>query len=85
MGGFGTPPVGKWGRVSKEERATFSNLRLIDRGRSSFKGNRQKALAEFIRAIDRQLVKPGDILLVEAIDRLSRRGIRQTQDLVKPF
>lgn len=66
----------------KKNGHTFSNLRLIDRGRSSFKGNRQKALAEFIRAIDRQLVKPGDILLVEAIDRLSRRGIRQTQDLV---
>ena len=60
----------------------FSDLRLIDRGRSGFRGNKQKALAEFVKAIDDGRVKPGDILLTEAIDRLGRRGIRPTQDLV---
>ena len=47
-----------------------------------FRGNKQKALAEFLKAIDEGKVKPGDILLVEAVDRLSRKGIRATQKIV---
>jgi len=60
----------------------FSDLHLIDRGKSGFKGNQQKALEEFVKAVQEGVVKAGDILLVEAIDRLGRKGIRQTQTLL---
>lgn len=61
---------------------TFSDLQLWDRGKSGFRGNKQKALGEFLKAIDEGKVRPGDILLVEAVDRLSRKGIRATQKIV---
>ena len=60
----------------------FSTLAFFDPGKSGFRGAKQKALGEFLKAIAKGIVKPGDILLCEAIDRLSRRGIRPTQDLV---
>jgi DNA invertase Pin-like site-specific DNA recombinase len=60
----------------------LSDLRFNDLGRSAFKANKQRALDEFLRAIDDGRVKRGECLLVEAVDRLSRKGIRQTQNLV---
>lgn len=60
----------------------FSNLQFWDKGKSGFRGNKQKALAEFLKAIEKGQVKPGETLLVEAVDRLSRKGIRATQKLV---
>lgn len=60
----------------------LSDLRFDDKGRSAFKANKQRALDEFLNAIDDGRVKRGEVLLVEAVDRLSRKGIRQTQSLV---
>jgi DNA invertase Pin-like site-specific DNA recombinase len=60
----------------------LSDLRFNDLGRSAFKANKQRALDEFLKAIDDGRVKRGEVLLVEAVDRLSRKGIRQTQNLV---
>jgi DNA invertase Pin-like site-specific DNA recombinase len=67
---------------AKRHGFTLSNLTLIDRGRGAFKGNKQAALAEFLKAIQDGLVKSGDTLLVENIDRLSRKGVRETQTIV---
>lgn len=61
---------------------TLSDLVFFDRGKSGFRGDKQKALAAFLKAIKSGRVAPGDILLVEAVDRLSRKGIRETQTLV---
>lgn len=61
---------------------TLSDLRFADLGKSGFKGNKQRALEEFEKAVSDGRVKPGDVLLVENVDRLSRKGIRQTQNLV---
>jgi DNA invertase Pin-like site-specific DNA recombinase len=61
---------------------TLSDLRFTDLGRSSFKAGKQKALDAFLKAIKEGRVKPGETLLVEAVDRLSRKGVRQTQNLV---
>lgn len=66
----------------KKNNHKLSNLAFHDLGKSSYRGNKQAALNRFVQAIDEQQVIPGDILLVEAVDRLSRKGIRQTQDLV---
>ncbi len=60
----------------------LSDLKFNDLGRSAFKANKQRALDEFLRAIEDGRVKAGECLLVEAVDRLSRKGIRQTQTLV---
>lgn len=66
---------------AKRHGHTLSPTKFIDPGASGFKGDKQAALKKFIKAIG-DTVKPGDILLIEAIDRLSRKGIRETQDLV---
>jgi len=60
----------------------LSDLQLIDKGKSGYRGNKQKALQQFLKAIDEGRVNPGNILLVESVDRLSRKGIRETQTLV---
>ena len=63
---------------------TLSDLRYLDAGKSGFRGNKQKHLDAFLdilRANDGR-IKSGDILYVEAIDRLSRKGIRDTQKVV---
>lgn len=62
----------------------LSDLSFWDKGKSAFSGSKQKLLQEFLRIMHANdgRVKSGDILLVEAVDRLSRKGIRQTQILV---
>lgn len=74
--------IAKRDEFCKRRGLSLSNLKLADLGRSAYRGNKQKALEEFVKAIDRGIVKPGDILAVEAIDRLSRKGVRPTQTLV---
>lgn len=68
----------EWITKNKHKR---SELVFQDLGKSSYRGNKQAALNRFLTAIDEGLVQPGDILLIEAVDRLSRKGIRETQDL----
>jgi DNA invertase Pin-like site-specific DNA recombinase len=48
-----------------------------DRGISAFRGKNAAvgALGEFLRAIETGRVKPGDVLIVESVDRISRQGI----------
>lgn len=66
----------------KKHKHTMSDLVFHDLGKSSFRGKKQKALQRFLQACEQGQAKPGDILLIEAIDRLSRKGIRETQSLV---
>ena len=63
---------------------TLSELRFRDLGISGFrrKNLEKGALKAFLIAIEKGKIKPGDILLVEAIDRLSRSGVKVTQNLV---
>lgn len=65
----------------KEGNHQLSNLRFDDKGKSGYRGDKQRALKRFLSEIGKQ-VQPGDILFVEAIDRLGRKGVRATQDLV---
>ena len=62
----------------------LSDLQMIDKGKSGFKGDKQKALNEFLKILKSKdgRIKSGDILFVEAVDRLSRKGIRATQEVV---
>jgi DNA invertase Pin-like site-specific DNA recombinase len=62
----------------------LSDLQPFDAGKSGFSGDKQKALNEFLEIMRKKdsPIKSGDILFVENIDRLSRKGVRPTQDTV---
>jgi len=58
---------------------------LLDKGKSGFRGDKQKALKQLKQFVEDGEIVAGDILLVEHIDRLGRKGIRATQDLINFF
>jgi len=71
----------------------LSEDRYHDAGRSGWKRTetggeagrlvgKQQALHAFMRAVDAGSVRPGDVLLVENLDRLSRKGIKSTRQLI---
>lgn len=62
----------------------LSALQMSDDGKSAHKGDKQKALNQFMAVLRSRngSIKPGDVLFVEALDRISRKGIRGTQDVV---
>lgn len=63
---------------------TLARMRLRDLGRSGFHGDNLKegaGLARFLDAIKTGRVQPGSILLVEALDRLSRQGVSEAYTL----
>jgi DNA invertase Pin-like site-specific DNA recombinase len=62
---------------------TAANLTLHDLGVSAFRGkNKHKgALKTFLNAISDGTIKPGSILLVENLDRLSRQGVLEAYTL----
>jgi DNA invertase Pin-like site-specific DNA recombinase len=60
-------------------------LVLRDKGRSGFHGLNAKgkgALARFLALIDAGVVKPGSVLLLESLDRLSRQQIKAARDII---
>lgn len=64
---------------------TLSNLVLHDTGVSAFRGKNRTigALSRFLEAIELGRVQPGDILLVENLDRLSREGVDAATELFR--
>jgi DNA invertase Pin-like site-specific DNA recombinase len=56
-----------------------------DLGVSAFKGKNALVgnLGEFLKAIESGTVKPGSVLIVESLDRISREGIDAGWDLIK--
>jgi len=64
---------------------TAANKSYRDLGLSGFRGKHrlQGALGEFLKAIRETKVKAGDILLLEALDRLSREGFDATYQTVR--
>ena len=59
------------------------NRTLTDKGISGFRGAnlQQGALGAFIKAIEMRKVKPGSVLLVESLDRLSRNQVTEQLSL----
>lgn len=64
---------------------TLASLTLNDLGVSAYRGKNkhQGALSKFLDAIERGRVKPGNILLIENLDRLSRQGVDEAFELFK--
>jgi DNA invertase Pin-like site-specific DNA recombinase len=65
--------------------ALDDSLRLQDLGVSAFRGRNAAtgALAAFLRAVRAGKVRPGDVLLVESLDRLSREDIDPAWELFR--
>ena len=55
-----------------------------DKGVSAFRGGNLNAnLGEFLSCVQRGVVKPGSVLIVESFDRISREGIDRGYDTIK--
>lgn len=68
---------------AKKHGHTLSDVEWADKGKSGYRGNKQKALNAFLREVAiGERIHRGDILFIEAIDRIGRKGIRETQDTV---
>lgn len=64
---------------------TPASLTLHDLGVSAFRGKNKHsgAMGKFLEAVKAGRVKPGSILLIENLDRLSRQGVDEASDLFK--
>jgi DNA invertase Pin-like site-specific DNA recombinase len=54
-----------------------------DLGRSAFEGEKQKELLAFLEMVRTGRIRPGSFLLVEKIDRISRKGVDEGYELCK--
>jgi DNA invertase Pin-like site-specific DNA recombinase len=60
------------------------SMRLTDRGLSAYKGDHRTkgALGEFLNYVDQGKITPGSVLIIEALDRLSREGMLEAIHLL---
>lgn len=60
------------------------SMRLTDRGLSAYKGDHRTkgALGEFLNQIEAGNILPGSVLIIEALDRLSREGMLEAIHLL---
>ena len=65
----------------KRKGYTLSAQPYHDKGRSGFRGDKQKALKALLQAVKDGQIKSGETLIVEAIDRLSRKELLETNDM----
>lgn len=63
--------------------ALDTTLKMTDDGISAFKGDNilRGRLGEFLRLVDEKKVRPGSVLIVENIDRLTRQNVLDAQEL----
>jgi DNA invertase Pin-like site-specific DNA recombinase len=54
-----------------------------DLGKSAFQGEKQKELYAFLEMIGAGTIRPGSFLLVEKVDRISRKGVDEGYELCK--
>src|SRR5262249_11140635 len=77
----------EWGPAlcGTKGRGLDENLSIQDLGVSAFRGGkaRKGQLAAFLKAIKSGRVVPGDVLLVEALDRLTREDIDPAWELFR--
>lgn len=71
-----------------ERYAADNNLRLSDKnfqdlGISAFKEGNRPSLADLLSAIEEGSIETGSTIIIESLDRLSRRGIDVTQKIIK--
>lgn len=62
---------------------TLSDVSFRDLGVSAFKEKIRASLEDMLTAIENGTIPKGSYILIEALDRLSRKGISHTQDILK--
>jgi DNA invertase Pin-like site-specific DNA recombinase len=60
-----------------------ASLTFRDLGRSAFRGEKQEALKAFVEMVRTGRVRRGSFLLVEKVDRITRKGLDEGSDLLK--
>lgn len=60
-----------------------TSLTFRDLGRSAFRGEKQEALKTFLEYVKTGRIRPGSYLLVERVDRITRKGLDEGSDLLK--
>ncbi|WP_116291246.1 recombinase family protein [Enterobacter hormaechei] len=61
----------------------LSEKNFQDLGISAFKEGNRASLADMLQAIEQGSISPGSTIIIESLDRLSRRGIDVTQQIIK--
>lgn len=70
-------------KLAKEHNTTVSNLVYNDEGKSAYKGKNvdDGELGRLICDIKRNVIKQGDIIVMRALDRLSRQNLTDSENL----
>ena len=70
-------------RIAKEYHTTVSDRIYIDEGVSSYKGKNLESgqLGEIVRDIEKGRIEKGDIIVMRALDRLSRQELTDSENL----
>lgn len=61
----------------------LSDKNFQDLGISAFKEGNRPSLGDMLEAIEKGQIEPGSTIIIESLDRLSRRGIDVTQQIIK--
>ncbi|HIE3987223.1 recombinase family protein [Serratia nevei] len=61
----------------------LSDKNFQDLGISAFKEGNRPSLADLLSAIEEGSIETGSTIIIESLDRLSRRGIEVTQQIIK--
>jgi DNA invertase Pin-like site-specific DNA recombinase len=60
-----------------------TSLTFQDLGKSAYSGHKQEELYAFLQMVETGRIRPGSFLLVEKIDRISRKGVDEGYELCK--
>ncbi|WP_230514037.1 recombinase family protein [Limnobaculum parvum] len=69
-------------KYCEENSLTLSNENFCDLGISAYKNKKRDGFDDMIEAINSGRIPEGSYILIEAIDRLSRKGIQETQKIL---
>lgn len=61
----------------------LSDKNFQDLGISAFKEGNRPSLGDMLEAIEKGQIEQGSTIIIESLDRLSRRGIDVTQQIIK--
>ena len=69
-------------KYCEENDLILSDKSFRDLGISGFKGVERPELNELITLVNNHTIKKGDYIIIESLDRLSRKGISNTQEML---
>ncbi|GCQ31704.1 recombinase family protein [Escherichia coli] len=70
-------------KYAHENNLTLSEKNFQDLGISAFKEGNRPSLGDMLSAIEQGAIESGSTIIIESLDRLSRRGIDVTQQIIK--